>query len=238
MSTSFTLLDVKNLSDDVFGFRLQPKQKPFEFKAGQYIFLLMPNDKKVPLSIASAPEQTDFIELHIRSMPGNDFTADMIKFLQNEPTIEIDGPDGKCCLQNNDNTLVAIAGGTGFSPMKSLIESALDQQTSRKLRLYVGAQESSMLYQTPIVESWKIGDCDFKYTPVINAQESNWTGDIGFPHQIALAELDSCDNCDFYVGGSEAMVLNVYQSLLDAGVNKNNIFSDIIDIKRQMGQLD
>jgi len=115
MSTSFTLLDVKNLSEDVFCVRLQPKDKPFEFKAGQYIFLLMSDDKRIPLSIASPPEQTDFIELHIRSVPGNTFTADMLNFLQTEATIEIDGPSGQCCLKNNNNTFIAIAGGTGFS---------------------------------------------------------------------------------------------------------------------------
>jgi len=86
-----------------------------------------------------------------------------------------------------------------------------------------------------LIESWKTDNFQFNYIPVINEIDDGWHGAVGFPHQVALAELgDKIKRCDFYISGSLAMVMNVYQDLLDAGATEKNIFSDILDIRREM----
>lgn len=235
---SFTTLSIEPLSSEplsqqVFRVRLKPLENLFAFKGGQYLFLQMSDNLKIPLSIASPPEQKQFIELHIGVSLENSLAEQMLDFFAQKKPLQIEAPFGDCFLKDSKNHIVVIAGGTGFAPMKSLIESAFKQNIGRPLSLYLGARTQADLYQTALIESWETGAVAFRYVPVINQQETDWQGATGFPHQVALADLPSVKNCDFYIGGSEAMVMNVYHDLLAAGVNKENIFSDMLDIKRK-----
>jgi CDP-4-dehydro-6-deoxyglucose reductase, E3 len=231
-------LEIKNLTQQIHRVRLQAIEgELFSFKGGQYLYLLMPDGKRIPLSIASAPEQKEYIELHIRLIPGHELAANMLQLFKTANKIHIEGPYGQCFLRKSDNDVVVIAGGTGFSPVKSMIESAFAQNTKRHFSLYLGAQNSNELYQTELVNNWGFGKNQFNYLPVIAEKEEHWSGAIGFPHEIAL--LDSAENInktDFYISGSEVMVMNVYRSLVEAGASKDNIYSDILDIKREMGE--
>lgn len=231
-------LEVTALTEQIHRVRLEPLEgELFNYKGGQYLYLLMPDGKRIPLSIASAPEQNDFIELHIRLIPGHELAANMLQLFKTANKIHIEGPYGQCFLKESKNDVVVIAGGTGFSPMKSLLESAFAKKVKRNFSLYLGAQKSSELYQTNLVENWQTDATPFNYIPVIADVENDWEGAVGFPHQIAIADLgDKVSQYDFYISGSEMMVMNVYQALLDAGADKQNIYSDILDIKREMGE--
>ena len=231
-------LDVTALGEQVFRVRFQPLDAElFDFKGGQYLYLLMPDGKRIPLSIASPPQQRQFIELHIRLIPGHQLAADMLHLFNTATKIPIEGPYGDCHLRVGNKKVVIIAGGTGFSPMKSLLESAFSQPESRNFCLYLGAQSKKELYQQTIIQAWDTGVCQFRYIPVLQQAEENWSGASGLPHQVAIEELgEDLARADCYISGSEAMVLHVYKALLAAGVDKASIFSDILDIKRQMGE--
>ncbi len=230
-------LEINALTEQIYQIRLQPnKGKIFNFKGGQYLYLLMADGKRIPLSIASPPEEKKFIELHIRLIPGHELAAKMLELFRSASKIHIDGPYGQCVLRNNKRDVIIIAGGTGFSPMKSLLESALDQSTNRNFSLYLGAQKSNELYQSELISRWS-RNLHFKYIPVINEKEANWDGAVGFPHQIALSQLTKkISGYDFYISGSELMVMSVYRELIDSGADKKQIFSDILDIKREFEQ--
>lgn len=233
-----TTLEVKAFTEQIHRVRLKALEgKLFDFKGGQYLYLLMPDGKRIPLSIASAPEQKDYIELHIRLIPGHELAADMLQLFKTAKKIHIEGPYGQCFLRESQNDVVIIAGGTGFSPMKSLLESAFAQTINKKFSLYLGAQKSNELYQTTLVNAWDVKATLFKYVPVVSEADKTWNGAVGFPHEIALKDLfDTINQHDFYISGSEMMVMNVYQALLKAGAEKQNIYSDILDIKREMGE--
>lgn len=231
-------LDIKKLTEQIFRVRLKPlDDKPFEFEGGQYLYLLMPDGKRIPLSIASAPEEKQFIELHLRLIPGHELAAEMMSLFRNAKKVHIDGPYGKCVLKDRNNKVAIIAGGTGFSPMKSLLESAFNKNFSQEISLYLGAQSPVDLYQSELVNRWNTGSCQFRYIPVVNEPDENWSGATGFPHQVLLDDLGGkTEATDYYLSGSAAMVMNVYEELKKTGVNSDNIFSDILDIKRDMGE--
>ena len=231
-------LEIKKLTEQIHRVRLQAVEgELFDFKGGQYLYLLMADGKRIPLSIASAPEQKAYVELHIRLIPGHELAADMLQLFKTASKIHIEGPYGQCFLKESENDVVVIAGGTGFSPIKSLIESAFKQNTKRRFTLYLGAQKSNELYQTALVNDWQFDKERFNYVPVIADKEEHWEGATGYPHQVALVDMGAnIKQNDFYISGSEMMVMNVYQSLLDAGANKDSIYSDILDIKREMGE--
>jgi len=231
-------LDVTELGEQVFRVRLQPLgAELFDFKGGQYLYLLMPDGKRIPLSIASPPQQHQFIELHIRLIPGHPLAADMLHLFKTAKKIPIEGPYGDCHLRAGDKKVVVIAGGTGFSPMKSLLESAFTQRDPRNFSLYLGAQSEKELYQQAIIKRWDTGVCQFRYIPVLQQAVNGWSGATGLPHQVAIDELgQELASVDCYISGSEAMVLHVYKALLAAGADKASIYSDILDIKRQIGE--
>ncbi len=240
MTTKFKTLEVKPLTDQIHRVRLSPLEGDvFEFKGGQYLFLHLPDGKKIPLSIASAPEQKDYIELHIRSMHAESLAAEMLSLFQTADVLEIDAPHGNCILRDGKNPVIIIAGGTGFSPMKSLLESAFVGAEGREFALYLGAQTKEEIYQSPIIEGWQTNQVTFKYTPVVFEVDDSWKGATGYPHEAAIADYqDKLSNCDVFISGSEPMVMNVYKALTEKGVPPNQIYSDILDIKRASGDIE
>ncbi len=228
------------LSDSIYRIRLKPETTGFmPFVAGQYLMLQMPNDELVPLSIASSPENKEFIELHLRLMPAPSLSAEMLKLFQSESLITIQGPFGGCYLRRPDKQNIFIAGGTGYSPMKSMLESACDKGLSGHIHLFLGAQTEKDLYHHQYLLNWQQKQPNFNYTAVLAEAPTDWQGLTGFPHQAAIQTYsDSLSDKDFYIAGSEAMVMAVYQALLDKGVSKEVIYSDILDIKRENGELD
>ncbi len=186
-----TVKDVVPLSDQVYRLRLVPQDLSLlDFKAGQYILLSMFGDEnkkmKIPLSIASAPEEKSFLELHIRITHGNSLAEKMINHFKQSELIEIEGAFGDCYLQDNMENIVLIAGGTGFTPMKSMIESCIAnvKNKARSIKLYLGAQHEDELYQNQLIESWQTEHSSFKYVPVISGEEGKGEKGTGRPgHQ-------------------------------------------------------
>ncbi len=232
--------DVSQLNDQIYRIRIVPDDlRLFDFKGGQYIVLHMPDGKRVPLSIASAPEEKTFLELHIRLVKQYSLADDMIKLFKQAPEVKVEGAFGSCYLIDSQRGLVIIAGGTGFSPMKSMIESAFAQQCERPIELFLGAQVMSDLYHHDLINEWQNSYNNFRYTPVISGDDEIWDGAVGFPHEVAIERYNKkLIEKDFYVSGSEAMVMAVYRALSDKGVDSSQIHSDMLNIKREKGEID
>ncbi len=232
-------VDVHPLNDQIFRVRVRIADgSNLVFKGGQYIVLHMPDGKRVPLSIASAPQES-FVELHIRLIEGHSLAQDMIDLFNNAENFQIEGPCGGCFLNDNHRDIIIIAGGTGFSPMKSLIECAFASQNERQIQLYLGAQVFSDLYQHELIKQWELDYDNFSYVPVISGDDSNWQGITGFPHTSAIQQnKDTLSKNDFYISGSELMVTSVYNELISNAVNKSQIHSDILNIKRESGEIE
>jgi len=233
-------VEVSELNAQIQRIRLVPEDiSLFDFKAGQYIVLHMPDGKKVPLSIASAPEQKAYLELHIRSTQRFTLAEEMIQLFKNEKVVQIEGAFGDCHLTQGGREIIIIAGGTGFSPMKSMIESAFAQNEQRSIQLYLGAQTASDLYQHQMILDWEKENDHFRYYPVISTEDKSWAGRTGFPHELALQNNQKLlADKDFFISGSEPMVMAVYQALKNHGVLCSNIYSDILNIKRDKGEID
>lgn len=232
--------DVIQLNDQIYRIRVVPDDLSLlDFKGGQYIILHMPDGKRVPLSIASSPEEKGFLEMHIRLVKQYSLADEMIQLFKDANRVIIEGAYGSCHLNNSQRDLVIIAGGTGFSPMKSMIESAFSNNCQRQIELYLGAQFMSDLYYHDLIKQWQIDNDNFSYIPVISGDDEIWEGATGFPHEVAIEQCEPIlTEKDFYVSGSEAMVMAVYRALTEKGVKSSNIYSDILNIKREHGEID
>lgn len=232
--------EVIQLNDQIYRIRVVPDDLALlDFKGGQYIILHMPDGKRVPLSVASAPEEKEFLELHIRLVKQYSLADDMIKLFQQSSQVEIEGAFGSCFLSDSSRDMVIIAGGTGFSPMKSMIESAFAQNCQNSIELFLGAQVMSDLYQHELIKGWQGKHNSFSYIPVISGDDEIWQGATGFPHEVAIRQCgERLREKDFYISGSEAMVMAVYRALTEKGVDASQIHSDILNIKRANGEID
>jgi CDP-4-dehydro-6-deoxyglucose reductase len=229
---------VRRMGRDVFWVELEPTEGVLpSYEAGQYLMLELEDGSLRPFSIASSPLQ-DVLELHIRRLPGHDEADKIVSQLKHQNKVRVQMPQGECLLTDSERPAVFIAGGTGFAPFHSIIKTALRKNNPRELILYWGAQTSPDLYLHREPLEWAQKHDNFSYVPVLSGLDEEWQGRKGFVHHAFMLDYDDFTGMDIYVGGSEPMVMSVYQDLLDRGVAKESIHSDILNIKRDMGLLD
>ncbi len=225
------------LGKDVHRVRLHSEAlSQVDYQGGQYLTLQTDGGRWIPFSIGNAPEEREFLELHIKLIPGHSLAEEIMEQLKTTQKAHVQVPMGNCVLRNGDRDVVCIVGGTGFSPIKAILESAFAKQDARHFSLFWGAQIEDDLYLDSLPKSWQQNYANFDYVPVISGDDTNWQGETGFPHQAAIKRFDDLTDKDFYISGSEAMVMAVFNDLKDQGVSKEHIFADILDIKRQMGE--
>lgn len=228
---------VRRMGNDVYWVQLDPLDELPSYSAGQYLMLELGDGSLCPFSIASSPLQ-DVLELHIRRLPGHDEADKIISHLKHRNKVRLQMPFGRCLLTESSRPAAFIAGGTGFAPFHSIIKTALMNGDQRPLLLYWGAQTASDLYMLDEPTEWAESADNLTYVPVLSGIDPDWQGRKGFVHHAFMLDHDDLTNMDIYVAGSEPMVMSVYQDLLDRGVKKEDIHSDIIHIKQEFGQLD
>jgi CDP-4-dehydro-6-deoxyglucose reductase len=206
------------------------------YLGGQYLTLLSQGGHWIPFSIGNAPEEHSHLELHIRLIPGHALAEQILNRLRKTRKAHIQLPLGKCVLRDGERPVVFIVGGTGFSPVKAMLESAFAKQDTRQFHLFWGAQTQQDLYLKELVDGWQQQRDNFHFTPVVSGEDVHWQGARGLVHFEAIRQLSNLSQYDFYISGSEAMVLAVYYDLLENGADKSQIYSDMLDIKRDMGE--
>jgi CDP-4-dehydro-6-deoxyglucose reductase, E3 len=231
------IVHCKAINSDVYHVRLKaPADKTFDYQAGQYLLINMAEDDSRPYSIASMPGSGEFLEMHIRNIPGNQFSTEVLDKLQTAQQLSISLPCGRCTLDrvNAERPLLFIAGGTGFAPFNAMINQAFADNFGQAIHLYWGANLAEELYMLEEVQSWQ--QANFHFTPVVQQPANKWQHATGLVHLAALSDIEQLANFNIFIGGSSAMVFNVYRTLRNKGVPANQIFSDMLDIVRDTGE--
>ncbi len=201
-------------SSDVAILKLQlPAAERFQFLAGQYLEFLLKDGQRRAYSIANAPEQEGPLELHIRHLPGGLFTdfvfGSVTPALKEKDILRFEGPLGSFFLrEDSKKPIIFVAAGTGFAPIKSIIEQMQAKKIHRPIHLYWGGRRPSDLYLEDLCKSWETELTDFKYIPVISdaLPEDAWQGRTGFVHQAVMADQPDMKNFQVYACGAPVMV--------------------------------
>ena len=207
-----------------------------QFSAGQYMQLIMPDGSPRAFSIASAPE-AQHLELHVRAIDGHVGAKEVVGHFQRRSVVTIELPFGECLLPDNDHPLLMIAGGTGFAPMKAMIESSFARHESRELWLYWGGADKQALYWHNELIALSKGNSRFHYVPVILQSDAQWYGATGFPHVVAAKDHEDLSHFEVFCSGSEGMARAVYAFMQAHGVADHRFHSDWINILRAQSQL-
>jgi CDP-4-dehydro-6-deoxyglucose reductase len=205
---------LERVTDDVVIVKLQlPATEKFQFLAGQYIEFLL-KDKRRAYSLASAPHEEGPIELHIRHMPGGSFTdfvfgnSESGTMMKEKDILRFEGPLGSFILRESDKPIIFVASGTGFAPVKGMVEHIRHQGIKRPIKLYWGGRRPKDFYKHDLCLSWAKEIPNFEYIPVASdaLPEDNWTGRTGFVHQAAMADNPDMSGYQVYACGAPIVV--------------------------------
>lgn len=222
---------MQKLAPDVMVLWLRlPATERLQFLAGQYIDILLKDGKRRSFSLANAPENDGLLELHIREVPGGLFTGQVFSTMKERDILRFNGPHGTFYLrEDSPKPIVMIAGGTGFAPVKALVEHALKENVQRPIAIYWGARDRAGLYQHELPHRWASEHAHVSYVPVLSepAADDHWQGRTGFVHQAVLADFPDLSGHQVYVCGSPVMVEAVRRDLCgQAGLPAEELFAD------------
>lgn len=219
------------LTDDVMQVFLRlPKSQEFNFIPGQYIDILLKDGQRRSFSIANLPQAAadEGLELHIRHVPGGHFTPTVFNALRARDLLRFEGPFGVYFLQPEvERPAIMVAGGTGFAPIKALIQQALGDDPARAIHLFWGARAGADLYLDGLAQSWAAAHPNFRYTPVLSeSAAADWHGATGWVHETALASYADFSAHDVYASGPPVMVDAVRDGLSAKGMRAERFFFD------------
>jgi CDP-4-dehydro-6-deoxyglucose reductase len=205
------VMEKKMLCHDVVSLRLKlPTIEKFAYLAGQYIDILLPDGRHRSFSIANAPHTSDSLELHIRVVEGGEFTNHILNDIEEKTILRIEGPHGQFYLhEESDRDIIFMAGGTGFAPIKGIIEYAITNNIERQMYLYWGVRSEEDLYMHKLAEMWSKDFAHIHYVPVLSDPKSDETSRFrtGYVHEAIIKDFpDGLARFDLYASGPPAMI--------------------------------
>jgi CDP-4-dehydro-6-deoxyglucose reductase len=219
------------LAPDVMRLKIKlPSAQRLQFLAGQYLEILLPEGKRRAFSIASPPQAEDEIELHIRHVDGGGFTGWVFDELKERDILRFEAPLGTFFIRNDrpERPMILMGGGTGFAPLKSMLEDLLAHQDKRPLHLFWGAGSRAELYMHEQALQWAEQNAHIQYsTALMDAGDAHSTGSYhGFVHQAVLQQYADLSGFDIYMSGPPAMIDASRKAFLDNGAENRRIFFD------------
>lgn len=221
---------VERVAPDVAILSLKlPAQERLQFMAGQYLDILLKDGKRRSFSMANAPHQDQYVQLHMRLIPGGQFTNYVFNEMRDRAILRFEAPLGTFFLrEDSDKPIIFMAGGTGFAPIKAVIEHALYTHADREMVLYWGCRSLQDIYMPDLPGQWQRENPNFTFIPVLSEPkpEDNWQGRTGFVHQAILDDFDSLAGYQVYACGAPIMVELGQKAFALKGLPDDEFFAD------------
>jgi CDP-4-dehydro-6-deoxyglucose reductase len=186
-----------------------PVNERLQYLAGQYLDFVLKDGHRRSFSIATPPHADELLELHIRHTPGGFFTDQLFNTFKGREILRFEGPLGTFYLrESSDKPVIFVAGGTGFAPIKALIEHMLFHKIPREIVLYWGARAKRDLYMPEVPGRWQQENANFTFIPVLSepSPEDHWPGRTGFVHRAVMDDFKDLSGYQVYACGAPAMI--------------------------------
>jgi aquacobalamin reductase/NAD(P)H-flavin reductase len=223
---------IQPLASNTYKILLQPSTH-ISFKPGQYLMVVMGEQDKRPFSIASSPCRHDGeLELHIGAAEHNAYALEVVEMMKaamkDTQEISIDAPHGDAWFRDNsERDLLLIAGGTGFSYVRSILDHCLSQSVKRKIYLYWGAKDRHQLYAIDELYQIEKQNDNIQFIPVIEVSDRDWQGKTGNVIQAVTDDFDSLADVDVYIAGRFEMAGAAReQFILSKHAHNDHIYGD------------
>ena len=210
------VLSIEKPTPDVAVLRLQlPANQNLQYRAGQYVEFILQganSGARRSYSMANAPDELGSppaIELHLRHMPGGKFTDHVFTAMKEKDILRMEGPFGSFFLRSDSaKPMILLASGTGFAPIKAIIQQLQHKGIQRPAVLYWGCRKKADLYQHDWCVDAAAGMHNLRYVPVLSepTADDHWTGRTGFVHQAVMADWPDLSGHQVYACGAPVMV--------------------------------
>ena len=226
---------LEKLSPDVVRLKLQlPANDIIQYHAGQYVEFILRDGARRSYSMANAPHTlvengAPMIDLHIRHMPGGKFTDHVFGAMKEKEILRIEGPYGSFHLQESPKPIVLLASGTGFAPIKAIIEHMQFMGITREAVLYWGGRRPHDLYMDDWVQARCAEMPNLTYVPVVSdaLPEDGWSGRTGFVHLAVLQDFADLSGHQVYACGAPIVVDSARKDFVEkAGLPEHEFFAD------------
>ncbi len=210
-----------------------PANERLQFLAGQYIDILLKEGKRRAFSLANAPHDDACLQLHIRHAPGGQFTDHVFGVMKERDILRFCGPQGSFFLrEDSTKPILLVAGGTGFAPIKAIVEHAIAEKSERPMTIYWGGHRRSDLYLLQLAEQWAAEHTKIRFVPVLSdaGPDDAWQGRQGLVHQAAMHDFPDLSGYQVYVCGAPAMVAAAKRDFLtQCQLPEDEFFADSFD---------
>jgi CDP-4-dehydro-6-deoxyglucose reductase len=226
------VMGIERPAPDVAVMKLQlPANQNLQYRAGQYIEFILQSGARRCYSMANAPSllgNPPAIELHIRHMPGGQFTDHVFGTMKDKEILRLEGPFGSFFLrEESSKPIVLLASGTGFAPIKALLQQMHGQGSPRDTVLFWGGRRRVDLYQHDWCLQAAAAMPHLRYVPVLSEPEADWRGRTGFVHRAVMADLPDLSGHQVYACGAPVMVDAAQRDLVQqCGLPAEEFFAD------------
>ena len=221
------------LCHDVISLKLRlDDDQRLQYYAGQYIEFILEDGKRRAFSIANAPHNDEFLELHIRHVDGGLFTDFLFESMPENSSLQMQGPLGNFYLrEENQRPIIMMGGGTGFGPLKAMVEHIEHVNFNQPIHMFMGVRALRDLYMSDMAEQWIKNNKNLSFTPVLSdpMDEDNWQGETGFVHEVVAKQFPDMSAFDIYMSGPQPMVNAAVELFEKQKALKENMFSDAFE---------
>ena len=211
-----------------------PANDVIQYHAGQYVEFILRDGARRSFSMANAPHTlieggAPMVDLHIRHMPGGKFTDHVFGAMKEKEILRIEGPYGSFHLQESPKPIVLLASGTGFAPIKAIIEHMQFMGITREAVLYWGGRRPHDLYMNDWVQARCAEMPNLTYVPVVSdaLPEDGGSGRTGFVHLAVLQDFADLSGHQVYACGAPIVVDSARKDFVEkAGLPEHEFFAD------------
>ncbi|MDB5966639.1 MAG: ascD2, partial [Polaromonas sp.] len=208
-----------------------PPNNPVQYRAGQYLDILLADGVRRSYSMATAPttEGVRQLELHVRHLPGGVFTDRVFSSLKVKELIRIETPQGFFYLDDTSpKPIVMLASGTGFAPIKAMVEYSLKRNMTRPIHIYWGGRKREDIYMDALAAGWTRDHAHIQYTPVLSdaTEACAWQGRAGFVHKAVMEDIADLGAYQVYACGAPVMVEAARRDFTGQGLPESQFFAD------------
>lgn len=217
--------DIIAATDSVLILKLKcPPTSGFSWLPGQYINLIYKGVTR-SYSVANINKESHQVELHIRRVSAGVMSELLFALPEKNTLMRMEGPCGTFFIRENDRPVIFVAGGTGFAPVKSMVEWLIENNINRDISIYWGAVKAADFYSS-LPDQWSDKYENIHFIPVVSGVDDNWAGRRGYVHQAVMNDFTTLADFDVYVCGSPQMIECARDDFIQHGLSVENFYSD------------
>lgn len=222
---SYSLVSLSSLAESVSQIIVKPASLPaLHYQAGQYVEVMQAEGYLSPLSIACAPRVNHTLEFHLFHTEQNQKANELLRLLQDEKAWRLKGPEGQCTVDRlkSDKPIIFLARGTGFAPIKAVIEALLEAHTLPPMHFYWSVKTRHDLYLLDLLAQWEVTIPGFMFIPVLTQE----TGSHVLPQVILHAHPDLTPY-QVYASGPQPLITTAFSDFVQQGLSRDAFYSDL-----------